>query len=274
MEYAILGNGYVGGYLAKALPDAILLCRGRITQEEQIEEILDSYQDAILINCMGKTGRPNVDWCESHKMETFEGNVTLPIMIAEVCKAQNRNWIHIGSGCVYTGYEKEWTEEDVPNFLGSFYSQTKAWSQYMLKDYSNALVLRIRMPIDEDLQERCYISKIVKYAKAGNKMFDMLNSMTILSDLAKAIEFLTEKGLTGEYNVVNKEPMVISNIFDLYKKLVDPSLKYEMASYEEVRKTMVADRSNCVLSTSKLEKAGFEMSSAYMGLQRIMGIVE
>ena len=56
----------------------------------------------------------------------------------------------------------------------------------------------------------------------------------------------------------------------MYKHHRDPGLGYDKTTYEEVRKTMVADRSNCVLSGEKLEQAGIVMPSA---LERVTGIL-
>lgn len=259
MKYVILGNGYVGNYLAKTLPNATLYPQ-KLTETYQIKELMLKYFPShTLINCAGKTGKPNVDWCERNKEATFDGNVNLPLMIAEACKEIKQPWVHIGSGCIYNGYDKEFTEEDEPNFDGSYYARTKAWSQDLLKGYDEVLILRIRMPIDDKLSERNYITKIVSYARQGRTLYDLPNSMTILSDLAGAIQHLTEQGSTGTYNVVNKGGMTISEILRLYRQYVDPLLEYKITSYEEVRSNLVADRSNCILSCQKLQDDGFEM---------------
>jgi 3,5-epimerase/4-reductase len=256
MKYLILGNGYIGNYLARKIPESEIY-KWKISHITDVYKLLLRHKDRMLINCVGKTGKPNIDWCELNKEETFRSNVELPIMIAEACKKMGRKWVHIGSGCIYTGYEKEWTEEDAPIFYGSFYSKTKAWSQEMLKRYPEVLVLRIRMPIDEDLHPRCYISKIVRYAKEGKDVFDLQNSMTALHDLADVLQHLTCYGYTGEYNVVNKSSFTIPRILDLYKECKNEKFVYGVAAYERIRETLKADRSNCILSIDKLERSGY-----------------
>ena len=42
----------------------------------------------VVINCAGKTGRPNVDWCEDHKEETVRANVTGPLILLDECRKQ------------------------------------------------------------------------------------------------------------------------------------------------------------------------------------------
>lgn len=257
MKYFIIGDGFIGNYLARNLPEVVLI-KNKIYDPDILRRLLtEAYPSMLLINCAGKTGKPNVDACEGMKDAVFGSNVGLPVMIAEIMKELKSYWVHIGSGCVYNGYDKDWDEEDEPNFLGSFYSRTKKWSQDILKDFDEPLVLRIRMPILEGVHERCYVNKVISYAKAGYPIFDMPNSMTYLPDMVKAIIHLTEKGCTGEYNIVNKGSLSPIDILKAYKENVDSGLVYNEASYEDVRKTLKADRSNCILSVGKLESEGF-----------------
>lgn len=271
VNYLIIGPGYIGGYLAEHLPCAKLV-GGYIHNPEELKQLLNEYPGHVLINCAGKTGKPNVDWCEDHKDQTFGGNVGIPVMIAEACQELKRHWIHIGSGCVYEGYDKEFTEEDPPNFRGNFYSKTKLWSQTILEGYKEACILRIRMPINEHLGERNYISKVVKYAKAGLPLMSKLNSMTVLKDLVDVIKFLAERGETGTWNVVNKGPMDISEIMELYNRYVEPDhrILYNICDTEAVQRTLRARRSNCVLSINKLEQAGFNMPELHLAVESIL----
>ncbi|GMH94853.1 hypothetical protein TrST_g12213, partial [Triparma strigata] len=54
------------------------------------------------------------------------------------------------------------TEEDEANFDKSWYSKTKGMVEQMLKVYEHTLVLRVRMPISDDLSPRNFITKIMK----------------------------------------------------------------------------------------------------------------
>jgi dTDP-4-dehydrorhamnose reductase len=259
MKFMILGDGYIGNYLLKHLPNAELFPT-KIQTIDTVAMLAGVCPTAILINCGGKTGKPNVDWCEENKEETLDGNVRLPLLIAEGMKElAERFWIHIGSGCIYNGYSKWFTESDRPNFFGSFYSRSKIFSQDILSYYHNVCVLRIRMPIDEDLHNRCYITKVVKYAKSGYPIFNALNSMTVLEDLASAIEFVAEKRIRGVLNCVNSGPITTAFLLENYRKYRDSSLEINWKGVEEVTATLKAERSNCVLSNDKLKELGFEM---------------
>jgi len=251
MKYLIIGHGYLGRQFKEYFRDSVM-SEVRIEGSDDVRGEIEKYEPTWIFNCAGITGRPNIDWCEDHKHETFTGNALLPITIAMVCKDMGVKMMHLGSGCVYSGDNngKGWSEEDSPNFAGSFYSKTKALSEDMLKDY-DVLQLRLRMPIDSDIsKERNFVRKITNY----DKIINIKNSMTIAEDLLKAAEVLINKKRTGLYNIVNPGPMSHSKILDLYKEIVDPSFTYEIISIEELHKMTKAKRSNCVLNGDKLAR--------------------
>jgi UDP-glucose 4,6-dehydratase len=191
-------------------------------------------------------------------------------MIAEVCQEYERHWIHIGSGCIYDGYEQPWHEEDEANYYGSFYSKTKIWSQDILSRYDEVLILRIRMPIDEEIQPRSVIYKLVDYAKSGKPILNEPNSMTSLNDLAKAIEYLAERGETGTWNIVSGGSLTAEQILEMYKKYVDSDLEYNIRPTQEVLGTMKSGRSNCLMSTKKLSESGLVLENIETFVERIL----
>lgn len=249
MKYLIFGNGYLGQIFKNYFKNSVM-SEVFIKGEDDVLGEIEKYKPDWVLNCAGITGKPNIDWCEEHKQETFEGNVLLPLIIAKACKKAGVKMMHLGSGCVYSGDNNGigWRETDAANFAGSFYSKTKAMSEDMLKDY-DVLQLRLRMPIDNDIRsERNLINKIVRY----RRVIDIKNSMTIIDDLLGVAKTLTTRGRTGIYNVVNPGPMGHPEILDLYKEIVDPNFQYEIMTLEELHRKTKAQRSNCVLNTEKL----------------------
>ena len=251
MKYLIFGNGYLGQKFKDYFSNSVMSDVFIENENDALQEI-KRFQPDWVLNCAGITGRPNIDWCEDHKQETFKGNVLLPLMIAKACQKSSVKMLHLGSGCVYLGDNqgKGWKETDAPNFAGSFYSKTKALSEDMLKDY-DVLQLRLRMPIDNDINsERNFVRKITRY----KKIINVKNSMTVVDDLLKVAEILMSKNKTGIYNIVNPGPMSHKEILDLYKEIIDPNFAYEIISVEELHKITKAERSNCVLNNDKLSQ--------------------
>ena len=140
------------------------------------------------------------------------------------------------------------TEEDKPNFDGSFYSQTKGYMEPMLKTYPTAMILRVRMPVSDDLIHRNFVTKIAKYEKVVN----IPNSMTILHEMLPASLAMADKGLTGVYNFTNPGVISHNEVLDLFKKYLDPNFHYSNFTLEQQAQILKADRSNNELDTTKL----------------------
>lgn len=264
MKILIFGSkGYLGQHFLSIYPVAATPSVN-IADRAAVAEALDACKPDVVINAAGKTGRPNVDWCEDHKLETVEANVTGPLMLLDACAKRNIYFVHLGSGCIYQGDHqgRGFTEEDAPNFTGSFYSRTKGWIDQILKDFparpdgtGGVLNLRLRMPFDGSRNERSLITKLSKYPK----VLDVQNSITYLPDFLKVADALIWKRATGIYNVVNPGTMSPFHIMEMYREIVDPAHSFERLTLEDLSSVVRAGRSNCILSTEKIEKLPVKM---------------
>jgi nucleoside-diphosphate-sugar epimerase len=227
----------------------------RLEQREAIEKEIDHIKPDYIINAAGITGRPNIDWCESHKYETLRSNVIGLLILVDVAFLRGIHVTNLASGCIYNYDEQHpldsgigFTEDEEPNFWGSFYSYTKVMAEKLIQHYPNILNLRLRMPITSDLHPRSLLGKIIHY----KKLINIPNSMTILDDLLPLIPIMIERNLTGIYNFVNPGTISHNQLMELYKHYVDPDHQYENFSIEEQNRILKAPRSNCELSTHKL----------------------
>lgn len=256
MKILVLGSeGWIGGKMVKALNAKGTI--EKINSEKEAVELLEKESPGVLVNCAGKTGKPNIDWCETHKRETLEANSLMPLWLALACEKKSVKLVQIGSGCIYQGNNngKGFSEEDEPNFFGSFYSRSKILMQELLEDFKNALQLRIRMPVDSEPNSRNLITKLSKYDKIINEK----NSVTVIEDFLKASKELIERKESGIFNIVNKPATSHKEIIELYKEIVNSKFECKFISLEELHEITKAERSNCVLSTEKLENAGLKM---------------
>jgi len=212
----------------------------------------------MVLNAAGVTGRPNVDWCEDHRQETIRANVIGLLNLCDITNARGIQMTNFATGCIYS-YDSEhpiggktFTEDDTPNFTGSFYSLTKGLVERMVRvTYDNVLTLRVRMPISDDLSPRNFITKISRYAK----VVDIPNSMTILHDMLPIGVKAAERRLTGVYNFTNPGAISHNQILALYKRYINPEFKWQNFTEEEQNKILKAQRSNNELNTTKLETA-------------------
>lgn len=270
-NYIIVGKtGWIANKLGELLTQQGKPWRfmdSRLEDRAGVAKELDEHKPTHVLNAAGVTGRPNVDWCEDHKQETIRANV---IGLLNLCDLTNARGIHLtnyATGCIYSYDEahpiggKKFTETDPPNFTGSFYSLTKGLVEQMVREtYNNVCVLRLRMPISDDLNPRNFITKISRYAKVVN----IPNSMTILTDMLPISLKAAQRKLTGVYNFTNPGAISHNQVLDLYKKYINPEFKYTNFTEEEQNLILKAKRSNNELDTTKLEKEFPEMSKMHV----------
>jgi 3,5-epimerase/4-reductase len=273
------GEGWVAGHLynlLKSKGQKVYATTVRMENREAILAELDRFQPTHVFNCAGATGRPNVDWCEDNKDATIRSNVIGTLNLTDCCFLKGIHITVMATGCTYplkqdlvcsigtmvftrnAGiYEYDeahpvdgpgYVETDLPTFGGSFYSYTKSRVEEIMRAYTNCLILRLRMPVSDDLHPRSFVTKITKY----DHVVDIPNSQSILSDLLPAAVALADHSETGIYNFTNPGAISHNEILALFKKIVRPDFTWQNFTVEEQSKILKAGRSNCKLDSTKL----------------------
>ncbi|MBA0624880.1 hypothetical protein Godav_010158 [Gossypium davidsonii] len=262
LKFLIYGRtGWIGGLLGQLCDKQGIpfeYGKGRLEDRSSLTADIRNIKPTHVFNAAGLTGRPNVDWCESHKTETIRTNVAGTLTLADVCREHGLLMLNFATGCIFEydaghpqGSGIGFKEEDIPNFTGSFYSKTKAMVEELLKEYNNVCTLRVRMPISSDLNNpRNFITKISRYSKVVN----IPNSMTILDELLPISIEMAKRNLTGIWNFTNPGVVSHNEILEMYKKYIDPKFQWANFTLEEQAKVIVAPRSNNEMDASKLKK--------------------
>jgi 3,5-epimerase/4-reductase len=285
MKVMTIGAGFVADHLPyERIPEHIEI------DWQKVRAQFSHYRPQVLINCIGKTGRPNVDWCEKHQSATAESNIIVPLLLADLCEKFDTHLINIGSGCIYFGespnfglkfietpdvpyYPDEgqdvkidlgWKETDFAN-PQSFYSRTKYSTDLILGQMTHVTTLRIRMPISDKNVPRNLINKLKGY----KQVIDIPNSVTFMDDLTRCIDWAVNKRPGGIYHVANPQPLTAARIMKEYQKYV-PDHSFEVIDEQQLDQLTKAKRSNCILNTEKLQSAGFQMTNSEEALVACM----
>src|SRR3989344_994869 len=258
-NFLIFGNGWIGNKFKEYLNAP--LSQVNITDKVAVQKELNQYKPDVVINTAGKTGKPNIDLCEDHKLETIDSNITGALVLLKECTDKNILLVHLSSGCIFSGASPKnggFTEEDEPNPV-SFYSWTKMMADDVLKKFPT-LIVRLRMPVDSIPSPRNLITKLAGY----KNIIDVENSVTIIDDFLGAVKSLIEKKKTGIYNITNPGTAKHKDILQWYKEIVDPKHTYNLITAEELfsKGLAKAGRSNCILNTKKLENEGIHLRDA------------
>mmetsp|Transcript_35567 Transcript_35567/g.49378 ORF Transcript_35567/g.49378 Transcript_35567/m.49378 type:complete len:975 (+) Transcript_35567:126-3050(+) len=261
-RFLVFGRtGWIGGLLGQLLSEEGAIweyASCRLQNRSAVEAELDRFKPSHVLNAAGVTGRPNVDWCETHPLETIRTNVVGTLILCDSCEIRGIHMTNFATGCIFEydsehplGSGKGFTEEDKANFTGSYYSFTKAHVESLMKSYSHVLTLRVRMPITSDLSShRNFVYKIANY----DRVVDIPNSMTVLDEMLPISIEMAKRRLTGIFNFTNPGTISHNEVLSLYKQYVDPQYTWKNFSLEEQTKILAAPRSNNELDTTKLIK--------------------
>jgi dTDP-4-dehydrorhamnose reductase len=258
MKILIIGKGWLGSRCAEEWPDAVISGKW-IKSVDDALSLLDKYRPDAVLNAAGIVGQPNVDWCETHQLETISGNTILPLLIAEACQKRHIYLLHMGTGCIYYGYsknEKGWSEEDFANPT-AVYTKCKYAADLALSTLPNVGVARIRMPIDYRPSPRSYIDKIVSFPK----LINMQNSATIVEDMIQVFRQLLVKKAEGIFHVTNPGFTSQREIIHLHKKYVDPQHQNKWIKEKDLVGLGLTKkkRSNNILQSTRLKSYGIKM---------------
>lgn len=265
----IFGPGFLGTKFRLATEGSVL-SKADIADPLQVRAALDEHHPDVVVNFAGKTGKPNVDWCETNKLPTMRSNVVGALVLAEACAERNIHLVHIGSGCIFYGASPDpngWREEDFAN-PSAFYSRTKYAADIVLSQLPDVAIVRLRMPIDSEPGPRNLITKLADYPK----IIDVQNSVTVVSDLVSAINGIIEKRGVGIFHAVNPGVMRHRDLIALYEELVDPAHTNAWITEADLVKQRLAAkaRSNNVMQNTRLPALGIHLRPIDVALRDCM----
>ena len=271
MKILVYGsNGWIGQQFLNILKNKNILffCgKSRIDDDLSLSEEINEINPTHIVSFIGRThGKigdtvyKTIDYLENKGklLENIRDNLFSPFLLAEICKQKNIHYTYLGTGCIFAFDEEHpfgeelngFTESSLPNFFGSSYSIVKGFTDRIMNLYKeHVLNLRIRMPINNEKNDRNFITKIVNY----NKVCSVPNSMTVLPELLPIILDMMTKNIKGTINLTNPGLITHNKILEMYREIVDPGFKWTNFNQEEQRRILAADRSNNFLDTFKLE---------------------
>jgi len=276
-------TGWVGGLLMELLRaqgDIAVAAEARLESREAVEAEMDRVKPTYVVNAAGKTGRPNIDWCETNKVETFRANVLGALSLIDVCEVRGIPHLLYSTGCVYT-YEKDgphamgtgigFKETDKHNFNGSYYSHSKGLLDEIITatNFKCLLMLRVRLPLGDDFNHRSLITKLLAY----DKLVDIPNSITVLHNMLPISIKMMRDGRRGIYNFTQVGTISHGELMTLYKEIVDPTIVWSHFSLEEQAKVIVAPRSQCHLDATKLKSEYPELKTAHEAVREAFTIL-
>lgn len=214
IDYIVFGpKGFIGSTIIKKLRIAnknYISTDIRLQECDKISDLLDTYKPKYVINCAGITGTPNIFWCDHHKPETIENNITYQLTLAGLCKKRNIHLTIMGSGGIFNN-DTVYNECDKGNNFNTFYSESRMCLEEMVNYYDNVLYLRINYPISDTLSNKNLLTKLLNY----NMVDDCQISITYMDNLFPILFQMIENNEIGICNFTNPGQI---NLIDIIKK--------------------------------------------------------
>ena len=220
IDYIVFGSkGFLGSNIVKVLKNLnknYISVDIRLNEYDKIKDLFNTFNPKFVINCAGITGTPNIFWCDSHKVETIENNLTYQLTMAALCKEYNIHLTIMGSGGIFNN-DKIYNEDDTGNNYNSFYSECRIFLEQISKNYENILYLRINYPISNTSSSKNLLTKLINYENID----DCQISITYIDNLFPILFKMIENNETGVCNFTNPGQINLTEIINKYEKFTN-----------------------------------------------------
>jgi dTDP-4-dehydrorhamnose 3,5-epimerase-like enzyme/dTDP-4-dehydrorhamnose reductase len=241
-DFLVLGaRGFLGSHCVDTLRSqgySVFESNERLENIDSIREQILKSRTSFVICAAGISGKPTVEWCETHEKETIQNNYTAPITLFKMTEELGIHCTYFGSGLVYSTEKDVYTEDDTPTLTSRVYCRWRCELEKMIPFYKNVLYLRILYPITGDDHPKCFLTKMLQRTSS---VADSNVSITVVPSLFPSISELCKKDVTGIYNFVNKNSIRLPRLLELYGE-----------SKERVEFTCVSAGNGFELSVDKL----------------------
>jgi 3,5-epimerase/4-reductase len=255
IDYIVFGpNGFLGSNIVSLLKNEdknFITSNLRLHETNKIRELFLLYKPKFVINCAGITGTPNIFWCDEHKTETIEHNITYQLTMAAICKEYNIHLTIFGSGGIFNNEPgRVYLETDTGNNCSNYYGECRILLENIIKQYNNVLYLRINYPISSKLSNKNLLSKLLGY-----KIIDNVElSITYIDNLFPILFKMIEENESGICNFTNPGQINLLDIINIYNDTTNSQINSIINPKPTNLESNTNKRSFAILQSDKLTK--------------------
>lgn len=177
-----------------------------ITSRSDVKSLVSSFQPDVILNAAAAT---NVDWCETHREETWNLNVVAVEHLAEAARKVNAKLIHVSTDYVFDGKSGPYAETAQPNPLG-YYGKSKLASENVIQSANiDFAIVRTMVLFGSGINVKSNFALwVIENLKRGNTIRvvdDQIGNATFVGDLAQAMIRIFEWNKQGIYHVAGRD---------------------------------------------------------------------
>lgn len=249
-----------------------------ITKIDKIRDFVKKHPAKVMIHLAAFT---NVNACfeqtDDREGLAYQVNVEGTANIAQVCKENEIYLVHVSTGFVFAGDQKEpYTENDERQPI-EWYGQTKAWAEEKVEEIlSNYVIARIGYPYRAQFEAKPGIVAKVKNGLKDGSLYpqftDMTFTPTFIDDVARAFDAIIQQQPQGIFHLHGSSSL---SPYELAVKVADvfefDSEEIKKGSLEEYLKTTERPyQKHLIMANDKAKKElGVKLSTIDQGLVEI-----
>ena len=239
-----------------------------------VEKLIREYHPDWIVHCAALT---NVDWCETHRDETWKLNVEATRQIASIARDFGVGLVYISSDSIFDGRSGGYAEESLPAPLNVYAESKLAGEKAVLDELDCSLIVRTNIYGWNAIHKESLAEWILHRLEAGQSVpgfQDILFTPILVSDVSEIILDMMKLELKGVYHVAGSQvcskyefAVQLAATFGLNRELIQPAIAADS-------KELIAMRpGNTSLRTDKITAAlGRGMPDIEAGLTRFKAL--
>lgn len=210
------------------------------TNEEKTSSLIKEIKPNVIIDC---SALHNVDYCETHREETWNVNVKAPMFIVALCKEIKAKFIYISTDYVFDGTANNYNEESKTNPL-NYYGTTKLQAEEKIANsgisyaiartslvfgWNPSELMGLKSSSGKTMNFVIWALNKLREEESLKIVTDQYSTPTLADSLAEFLLALADSEKNGLFHTTGNEcinryefTIRIADIFNLNKKLISP----------------------------------------------------
>lgn len=200
-HFTEMGCEVVGSYFSFQTDDTVFF--DTLNDEHPMNFDVEAFAPDVIVHCGALT---HVDYCEANPQESYEKTVQSTINLVKLAKEIGARMVYISTDYVFDGKEGPYTEDAPVNPISVYAAHKLEAEQLVLREMSNALVLRVTNVYGDELRGKNFVARIIDQCINKQKLtlklpYDQYASPANAWDIARAMYLLLRDGKTGIYHI-------------------------------------------------------------------------
>jgi dTDP-4-dehydrorhamnose reductase len=245
-----------------------------LTNSKIARELIRDCQPDWIVHCAALT---NVDWCETHRDQTWVGNVEMTRYLATVARDVNAGLVYISTDSVFDGKIGGYSEESPPAPLNVYAESKLAGEKAVRKELDHSLIVRTNI-YGWNAQDKMSLAEwMLDRLEAGQTLpgfYDIVFTPILVNHLSEVVLDMIELKLRGIYHVAGSQScskyefaLQLAGVFGLNKDLIQSVTGANSVDLKALRPR------NTSLRTNKIKEAlSRPMPDVEAGLQHFKAL--